>query len=124
MSVLVQFFGLSMVLRNVHTSLTEEYGVPVWSSYQLFVLGTVIIGALLGLMFVYCIDCCCAQKSGELPPEITKDDDAAKKLSGDGDGEDDDEEEEEDEEEEQEDESAAKERSTPETRKRRTRKAD
>ena len=59
----------------MHTSLTEEYGVPVWGSYLLFILGTVIIGALLGLIFVCCIDFCCAQKSGDLPPEITKKDD-------------------------------------------------
>ncbi|XP_043228820.1 thioredoxin-related transmembrane protein 1-like [Amphibalanus amphitrite] len=124
MSVLAQFFRLSMVLRNVHTSLTEEYGVPVWGSYLLFILATVIIGALLGLLFVCCIDVCCAQKSGELPPEITKkDDDAAKKQSGDG-KDDDEEKEEAEEEEEEEEESAPKEKSSPEARKRRTRKAD
>ena len=72
--------------QNVHTSLTEEYGVPVWGSYLLFILGTVIIGALLGLIFVCCIDICCAQKSGELPPEITKKDDDVSKLPSKGRG--------------------------------------
>jgi len=122
MSILSQFFRLSMVLRNIHTSLTEEYGVPVWGSYLLFILATVVIGALLGLLFVCCIDLCCAQKSGELPPEITKKDDDAR-LRGSGDDEDDGEDDEESEEEADE-EPPAEEKSSPSTRQRRPRKAD
>jgi len=56
MSAVSYFFKLSMVLRAIHTSLIEEYGLPYWGSYIVFALATVIIGALLGLILVCIVD--------------------------------------------------------------------
>ena len=41
---------MSMVLRNLHSTITEEYGLPSWMSYVLFALATIVVGALLGLV--------------------------------------------------------------------------
>ena len=41
-----------MVLRNLHSTITEEYGLPSWMSYVLFALATIVVGALLGLVRV------------------------------------------------------------------------
>jgi len=46
-----------MLLRNIHTQITEEHGIPYWGSYLLFALATIIIGAVLGLVLVFLIDC-------------------------------------------------------------------
>merc|ERR1711962_1462218 len=56
MSVVSQFFKLSMVLRGVHSVLVEEYGLPTWGSYLVFALATILVGALLGLVLVCIID--------------------------------------------------------------------
>ena len=39
-----------MVLRNVHSVLIEDYGLPTWGSYLVFALSTILVGALLGLV--------------------------------------------------------------------------
>ena len=57
MSVVSNFFKLSMLLRNIHTELTEEYGIPYWGSYLIFAAATIVIGAVLGLVLVFLIDC-------------------------------------------------------------------
>lgn len=57
MSIVSGFFKLSMMLRNVHTQITEEHGIPYWGSYLLFALATIIVGAVLGLVLVFLIDC-------------------------------------------------------------------
>lgn len=57
MSVVSGFFKLSMMLRNIHTQITEEHGIPYWGSYLLFALATIIVGAVLGLVLVFLIDC-------------------------------------------------------------------
>jgi len=57
MSLVSYFFKLSMVLRNVHTVLTEDYQLPYWVSYVAFAVATVLLGGLLGLFLVCCIDC-------------------------------------------------------------------
>lgn len=56
MSLVAQFFKLSMAVRGLHTTLVDYYGIPYWGSYLLFGLGTVIVGAILGLMIVFIID--------------------------------------------------------------------
>ena len=49
MSLVSYFFKLSMVLRNVHTTLTEDYQLPYWASYVAFALATIALGnGLLG----------------------------------------------------------------------------
>jgi len=57
MSLVSGFFKLSMLLRNVHTHITETHGIPYWGSYLLFALATIVIGAVLGLFLVFVIDC-------------------------------------------------------------------
>ena len=39
-----------VMLQNVHTSMTEEYGIPVWGSYGIFAVATIIVGLLLGVV--------------------------------------------------------------------------
>merc|ERR1719309_1883992 len=46
-----------MVLRNVHSTLTEDYQLPYWVSYVAFAVATVLLGGILGLFLVCCIDC-------------------------------------------------------------------
>lgn len=77
MSVVSGFFKLSMMLRNIHTQITEEHGIPYWGSYLIFALGTIVIGAVLGLVLVFLIDCfypnkASTTKAGEI--NITKTD--------------------------------------------------
>ena len=57
MTMVSYFFKLSMVLRNVHSTLTEEYQFPYWVSYVAFAVATNLLGAILGLLLVCCIDC-------------------------------------------------------------------
>merc|ERR1719245_7954 len=57
MSMVSYFFKLSMVLRNVHSTLTEEYQLPYWVSYVAFAVATILLGGILGLLLVCCIDC-------------------------------------------------------------------
>lgn len=57
MSLVSYFFKLSMVLRNVHTTMTEDYQLPSWASYVAFALATITLGGVLGLILVCCIDC-------------------------------------------------------------------
>merc|ERR1712130_373677 len=56
MSLVSYFFKLSMVLRNVHTTMTEDYQLPYWVSYVAFAVATILLGGILGLILV-CIDC-------------------------------------------------------------------
>jgi len=57
MTMVSYFFKLSMVLRNVHSTLTEEYELPYWVSYVAFAVATILLGGILGLLLVCCIDC-------------------------------------------------------------------
>lgn len=56
MTAVSYFFRMSMILRSLHTQMTEVYGLPYWASYLAFAAVTVVIGALLGLILVCCID--------------------------------------------------------------------
>jgi hypothetical protein len=56
MSTVSHFFKISMGLRAVHNRLVEDYGLPYWASYLLFAFATILLGALLGLLIVCCID--------------------------------------------------------------------
>jgi len=57
MGVVASFFKVSMVLRNIHSVMTEQYELPSWSVYVMFATVTILVGALLGLLLVFCIDC-------------------------------------------------------------------
>ncbi|XP_070577529.1 thioredoxin-related transmembrane protein 1-like isoform X2 [Ptychodera flava] len=59
MSLLSWLFKISMVVRNIHTSLTEDYNVPVYGSYALFAVATILMGLLLGVALVFLTDCLC-----------------------------------------------------------------
>ncbi|CAB3384019.1 Hypothetical predicted protein [Cloeon dipterum] len=82
MSVVAHFYKLSMVLRTVHNHLMETYGLPIWGSYLIFALFTILVGALLGLLLVCVIDCIyppkpssrAADHRGESEPEDDDDD--------------------------------------------------
>ena len=41
---------MSMLLRTVHTVVTEDYGYPAWVSYAGFAAATIAMGAVLGLV--------------------------------------------------------------------------
>jgi len=56
MTLCSYFYKLSHYLRILHNKLMDEYGLPSWSSYLLFALGTILLGALLGLILVCFID--------------------------------------------------------------------
>ncbi|EZA56527.1 Thioredoxin-related transmembrane protein [Ooceraea biroi] len=56
MSILSQFFKLSQILRSIHNKLLEDIGLPTWGSYLIFAVGTIILGAILGLVIVCLID--------------------------------------------------------------------
>ncbi|XP_058058580.1 thioredoxin-related transmembrane protein 1 [Anopheles bellator] len=65
MSLVSQFFKLSHFLKELNTMLLKEYGLPVWGSYALFGIGTVLLGAIFGLILVCIIDCLFPPKSGQ-----------------------------------------------------------
>nr|XP_053646219.1 thioredoxin-related transmembrane protein 1-like [Cherax quadricarinatus] len=71
MSVVSQFFKLSMVLRSVHSVLVEDYGLPTWGSYLVFALATILVGALLGLILVCIIDFVFPPKAHGPAPVVT-----------------------------------------------------
>uniref|UniRef100_A0A034WDA4 Thioredoxin-related transmembrane protein 1 n=1 Tax=Bactrocera dorsalis TaxID=27457 RepID=A0A034WDA4_BACDO len=56
MSILSYFFKLSHTLKDFNVRLQEEYGLPTWGSYALFAIGTIFIGAGLGLLLVCVVD--------------------------------------------------------------------
>ena len=50
MSAVAWYFKLSQVLRTLHSQLMDHYGLPVWGSYLIFAVATILVGALLGLV--------------------------------------------------------------------------
>lgn len=65
MSLVSQFFKLSHFLKEVNTMLSKEYGMPVWGTYALFAIGTILLGAILGLILVCVIDFMVPPKSAQ-----------------------------------------------------------
>ncbi|XP_067148810.1 thioredoxin-related transmembrane protein 4 [Apteryx mantelli] len=56
-------FHLSGWIRQIHSYLTGTLGIHVWISYAVFVLATLLIGLILGLILVLISDCLCPSKS-------------------------------------------------------------
>ncbi|XP_039572809.1 thioredoxin-related transmembrane protein 4 [Passer montanus] len=56
-------FHFSGWIRQIHNYLTGTLGVHVWISYAIFILATLLIGLLLGLVLVLISDCLCPAKS-------------------------------------------------------------
>uniref|UniRef100_U5ETG4 Putative thiol-disulfide isomerase and thioredoxin n=1 Tax=Corethrella appendiculata TaxID=1370023 RepID=U5ETG4_9DIPT len=65
MSVVSLFFKLSYHLKEFNNMLLKEYELPIWASYGLFGIGTLLLGTLLGLILVCIIDCLCPPKPGQ-----------------------------------------------------------
>nr|XP_054484630.1 thioredoxin-related transmembrane protein 4 isoform X2 [Agelaius phoeniceus] len=68
-------FHFSGWIRQIHNYLTGTLGVHVWVSYAIFILATLLIGLLLGLVLVLISDCLCPAKSkhlAETPEAISK----------------------------------------------------
>lgn len=65
MSLVSQFFKLSNFLKEVNVMLSKEYGLPAWGSYALFAIGTILLGAILGLILVCVIDFMFPPKSAQ-----------------------------------------------------------
>lgn len=49
-------FKLSLVLKDLHELLTVAYGLPVWASYAIFGVSTVLTGLLIGMGIVIVSD--------------------------------------------------------------------
>ncbi|XP_043930255.1 thioredoxin-related transmembrane protein 1 [Protopterus annectens] len=62
MSSMSALFQFSMWIRSVHSYFTEEVGLPVWGSYTIFALATLLSGLTLGLILVFVADCLCPSK--------------------------------------------------------------
>ncbi|XP_061478512.1 thioredoxin-related transmembrane protein 4 [Rhineura floridana] len=56
-------FHLSGWIRQIHNYLTGTLGIHIWSSYALFILATLLIGLILGLVLVLLADCVFPPKS-------------------------------------------------------------
>lgn len=47
---------LIISLQDLNTYLLDEYSIPSWASYVLFAIVTILLGALIGLLFVCIVD--------------------------------------------------------------------
>ncbi|XP_074845447.1 thioredoxin-related transmembrane protein 4 isoform X2 [Carettochelys insculpta] len=56
-------FHLSGWIRQIHSYFTGTLGIPVWGSYAIFILATLLIGLILGLILVLISDCLCPPKA-------------------------------------------------------------
>lgn len=96
MSFLGMFFRFSMAIRDLHTTMMTDYGIPVWGSYVIFAVATILLGLFIGLLIV----CLCdlreptrvlprkplVNKKNEEPVETDdEDDDTAKDKADDSD---------------------------------------
>lgn len=72
MSTLAYFFKLSMMLRSLHNTFVQDYGIPNWGSYVIFGLATILIGTLLGLIIVCILDFFCRPRAAGYEP-LSKD---------------------------------------------------
>ncbi|KAE8600887.1 hypothetical protein XENTR_v10013438 [Xenopus tropicalis] len=63
MSGMASLFQLSGWMRQLHNYFTGPLGIPAWGSYVIFVVATLFIGLLLGLILVLIVDCFCPSKA-------------------------------------------------------------
>lgn len=59
MSGMSALFHLSMYIRYCHEYFVEDLGIPVWGSYVIFGLLTLLLGLVLGLLLVFVADYLC-----------------------------------------------------------------
>ncbi|XP_072490530.1 thioredoxin-related transmembrane protein 4 [Notamacropus eugenii] len=62
MSGMAGLFSLSGWIRQLHIYFTGTLGIPIWGSYFIFVIATLMIGLVLGLILVLLADCFCPPK--------------------------------------------------------------
>lgn len=62
MSGMSALFHLSMYIRYCHEYFVEDLGIPVWGSYVIFGLFTLLLGLILGLLLVFVADYLCPTK--------------------------------------------------------------
>ncbi|KAM4693110.1 thioredoxin-related transmembrane protein 4 [Discoglossus pictus] len=63
MSGMAGLFHLSGWIRQMHNYFTGPLGIPTWGSYIVFILATLLIGLVLGLILVLLADCFCPSKT-------------------------------------------------------------
>uniref|UniRef100_UPI00398F4B18 thioredoxin-related transmembrane protein 4 n=1 Tax=Pristiophorus japonicus TaxID=55135 RepID=UPI00398F4B18 len=99
MSGMASLFRLSVWIRQMHGYLTETLGIPVWGSYIIFAVATLVAGLILGLILVLIADCICPPKRQQKSEvmEITEDGNEEGNEKDEGNGEDEDDEEDSDE---------------------------
>lgn len=56
MAAVGMFFQFSINIRDMHASMTDDYGIPVWGSYLIFAIATIILGLLIGLVIICLCD--------------------------------------------------------------------
>ncbi|KAM5164744.1 thioredoxin-related transmembrane protein 4 [Mantella aurantiaca] len=62
MTGMAGLFHLSGWIRQTHNYFTGPLGLPAWGSYIVFIMATLLIGLILGLILVLLIDCFCPAK--------------------------------------------------------------
>ncbi|GAU98639.1 hypothetical protein RvY_09758 [Ramazzottius varieornatus] len=68
MGLVGSFFKLSMNLKNVHSWMTEDKGMPNWLTYVIFAIGTVALGGVIGVLLVVVIEAITGRKNtNEIP---------------------------------------------------------
>ncbi|XP_004285644.1 thioredoxin-related transmembrane protein 1 isoform X1 [Orcinus orca] len=72
MSSMSALFQLSMWIRTYHNYFIEDLGLPVWGSYTVFALATLLSGLLLGLCMIFVADCLCPSKRCRPQPYPSK----------------------------------------------------
>ncbi|XP_006100288.1 thioredoxin-related transmembrane protein 1 [Myotis lucifugus] len=72
MSSMSALFQLSMWIRTCHNYLIEDLGLPVWGSYTVFALATLLSGLLLGLCMIFLADCLCPSRRHRPQPYPSK----------------------------------------------------
>ena len=50
---LIKNLSILSLLQDLHELLTVTYGLPVWASYTIFGVSTVLLGILLGVVSFY-----------------------------------------------------------------------
>lgn len=78
-------FKITLYFKDVYSHLTDKYGLPAWSVLTIFVIVTILLGLLLGVLLILLIDCVCPPKryTNDEIKEISEDavDDIDKKES-------------------------------------------
>lgn len=64
MSGMAGLFTISGKIWHLHNYFTVTLGIPAWCSYVVFIIATLILGLLMGLVLVLISECCCGPDPG------------------------------------------------------------